>query len=142
MKTLIFFILLFTSVVFSESGYGQTGKTIIRLQEAEQACLDSGVNMLGCTRNFYSQMDSLLNVVYKNLRGTLESSQKSLLKKEQKLWLQKRDAYFKKTLSEFKKKNPNRTEGTAQDDAMYMYESNAEFVKNRILNLLGRFKNK
>ena len=120
--------------------HAQTAKTIVRLEEAEQACLDSGVYMLGCSKKFYLQMDSLLNVVYLQLRSTLNNTQKDSLRKEQRLWLIKRDAFFKKTLAGFKKKNPGRSEDTAQDDAMFMYQYNSEFVKKRILDLMGRLK--
>jgi uncharacterized protein YecT (DUF1311 family) len=140
MKTLFLFISIVAATFISINLHAQNGKTIVRIEEAEQACLDSGVNMLGCAKKFYFQMDSLLNVVYSNLRLTLDSSQKAVLKKEQQLWLIKRDAYFKKTFAVFKKKNPDRWEDTAQDDAMLMYESNSEFVKNRILYLMWKLK--
>lgn len=130
-------IFILASTFISQRSSAQTGKTILHLEEAQQACLDSGVYMLGCSRKFYFQMDSLLNVVYINLRSNLDSSKKARLKKEQRSWLVKRDAHFKKTLAEFKRKNPGRSEETAQDDAMFMYESNAEFVKGRVLTLIG-----
>lgn len=98
--------------------------------------------MFGCAKKFYFQMDSMLNVIYFKLRSTLDTSKQTGLKKEQKLWLAKRDTYFKKTFSEFKKKNPNNSPyGSAwgaQDDAMFMYNDNAEFIKSRVLILLRK----
>ena len=133
--------LLISLFVYSASS-AQTGKTIERLESAEQNCLDSGTNMIGCAQTFYFQMDSLLNVVYTQLRSSLDSSQKSALKKDQKVWLAKRSLFFKKTLNTFKKKNPDKSPYGlaigAQDDAMIMCDDNAEFVKNRVLILLGR----
>jgi len=140
MKTLLLYISVVAAAFIPVNSPAQNGKTIVRMEEAEQACLDSGVYMPGCAKKFYFQMDSLLNIVYTELRLTLDSSQKVALKKEQKLWLIKRDTYFKKALAGFKKKNPGRSEDTAQDDAMLMYESNAEFVKNRILYLMEKLK--
>jgi len=93
MRTLLLFIFISVSLLVSKSLQAQNAKTIVRLQEAEQACLDSGVYMLGCAKKFYLQMDSLLNVVYLQLRSTLNSAQKDSLRKQQRLWLIKRDAF-------------------------------------------------
>ncbi|WP_310558579.1 hypothetical protein [Flavobacterium sp.] len=47
--------------------------TIDALEKKNQECLDKGVNMLNCSQNYYIQMDSLLNVVYKRIKGELNS---------------------------------------------------------------------
>ena len=137
------FIFIFTFLFcISLTGIAQTEKTIDSLETQYQNCLDKGEYMFGCTKKFYSQIDSMLNVVYFKLRSTLDTTQKAKLKIEQKAWLIKRDTYFKKTLKEFKTKNPdNSPYGSAfgaQDDAMFMYDDNAKFVKDRILTLIKR----
>jgi uncharacterized protein YecT (DUF1311 family) len=40
-------------------------------------------------------MDSLLNIVYNDLRRKLSTKEKDLLKQEQLAWLKERDRYFK-----------------------------------------------
>ncbi len=126
------------------SGNAQAEKIINRLETQYQSCLDKGEYMLGCTKNFYFQMDSMLNVVYLKLHSTLSTSQKAKLKIEQKAWLLKRDIYFKMTLKEFETKNqdisPSGPAFGAQNDAMFMYDDNAKFVKDRVLVLIKRLK--
>jgi len=130
------------STCFLLTGHAQTKKTIDSLESQYQHCLDNGRYMFGCSKVFYSQMDSMLNVVYFKLRSTLETTEKAKLKSDQREWLSERDAYFKKTLKVFKDNNPdNSPYGSAfgaQDDAMIMFDDNASFVKTRVLELLKR----
>ena len=70
--------------------------------------------MLNCSRAYYSQMDSLLNVVYNNIRRPLDLAEKSALKQEQIKWLHKRDAYFKKIDKEYAEEN---SQGFAGNDS-------------------------
>lgn len=124
-------------------GFSQTMKTIDSLETAHQHCLDDvKYSMLRCEKYFYAQMDSLLNVVYWRLYDNLNTSQKADFKKEQKLCLLSRDAYFKKTLKTFKDKNPDVSPyGSAfgaQDDAMLMYSDNTSFVEDRVIELIKK----
>lgn len=122
--------------------FSQTRSVLDSLENRYQACLDKGKNMFGCAKLFYQQMDSLLNVQYKQLRSSCDSVQKENLKQEQLKWLAKRDAYFKQTLNTFKSKNPKAdpfgNAFGAQDDAMSMFDDNATFVKKRLLELIGK----
>lgn len=118
---------------------GQKNTTIDKLEQEYTACLDKGKTMLGCARIFYRQMDSMLNVQYTKLRISCDQIQAKNLKEEQVAWLAKRDEYFKKTLAEFKKKNPGAdpygSSFGARDDAMIMFDNNATFVKSRVVAL-------
>jgi uncharacterized protein YecT (DUF1311 family) len=142
MINLKFIIFLTLLLAISSTGLTQTANTIDSLENQYQGCLDQGDYMFGCTKKFYFQMDSMLNGAYFKLRSTLDTTQQSELKREQKSWLVKRDLYFKKTFKEFKRKNPdNSPYGSAfgaQDDAMFMYDDNAQFVEERVLKLLKR----
>lgn len=118
-------------------------KTIDSLEEAHQRCLDTvQYSMLHCEKAFYFQIDSLLNVVYRRLYNSLNTPQKAVLKKEQRLWLVSRDTYFKKTLKTFKDKNPDAlpygSAFGAQDDAMFMYADNSAFVEDRVIELMKK----
>lgn len=83
-----------------------------------------------------------MNVVYWKLYKSLSTPQKASLKKEQKLWLIKRDTYFKKTLKIFTDANPGKLPygGAfgAKDDAMFMYSDNSAFVKDRVIELVKK----
>jgi len=120
--------------------FAQSEKTIDSLTTKYQTCLDEGKNMLDCSKLFYRQMDSMLNVVYFKQYSKLDSAHKIQLRNEQRLWLKSRDLFFKKTLNRFKQKNPGISPvgnaSGAEDDAMIMLDENAEFVKERIILLL------
>lgn len=129
----IFILFLFLPI----SMFSQTRETVDSLEEKCQACLDKGEFMLGCSYRFYGQMDSLMNQVYNNIRARLDSSGNATLKKEQKDWLKKRDQFFRKTNAEVEKKKKEYGY-TPQDDLMTMYEDNARYVQDRIIELLKK----
>ncbi|HVA99542.1 MAG TPA: lysozyme inhibitor LprI family protein [Bacteroidia bacterium] len=128
----VFVLIVFSFLSFA--CFSQSEKTIDSLQNQYQGCLDKGECMLCCTQIFYAQMDSLLNVTYFKLRSTLDSTDRKTLYKSQKNWLKKRDAYFKKALTEFENENGG------IDDMMIMDDKNAQYVEARVLILLERFK--
>lgn len=92
--------------------------------------------MLGCTRWYYSQMDSLLNVVYKNIHYQSDAAGKDRLKTEQKKWLTKRDVYFKKL-----EKEPHTEIAPGiltRDEAMIMTDQKADYVRERVEVLIRK----
>lgn len=103
------------------------------LKVQNQKCLDKGEDMLGCSRKYYIQMDSLLNVVYKNCRSKLSLIQQQELKKKQLLWLANRDIKFKKIDSE------NSGLGNGLDDLMAKTQEKADFVSERISFLIANY---
>lgn len=128
----IFLLILYLGITcFS---FAQTLKTVDSIENECQVCLDKGVFMLGCSINYYYQMDSLLNKIYNQLRTNRDSTQKEVLKKEEKEWLTRRNKYFKKLETNLSK--AINEHGPVQDDEMFMYEDKARFVRNRILQLL------
>ncbi len=135
-------ILLLILIPVCSTCFAQSEKTIDSLTKKYQTCLDEGKNMLDCSKLFYRQMDSMLNVVYFKQYSKLDSANKIQLRNEQRLWLKSRDVFFKKTLNRFKQKYPGKSPFSsaygAEDDAMIMHDENAEFVKERILILLKK----
>ncbi|WP_278251848.1 lysozyme inhibitor LprI family protein [Sabulibacter ruber] len=95
--------------------------------------------MLGCSQLYYSQMDSLLNVVYNKLRRPLDPSGKAALKNEQLKWLGKRDAYFKKVDKEYAAENSNGFAGN--DSRMIAIDDKAQFVRKRVEELIKKLGN-
>ena len=123
MKTTLF--LLF-SLFFVGKSFAQAASEVQKIEEKYQLCLDEGVNMLGCTNRFYTEMDSVLNSVYNTYRATLAQAEKDKLKAEQKAWLTERDAYFKKQNQVLDKNNG------VVDFTMKIRNENAIFVKKRV----------
>jgi uncharacterized protein YecT (DUF1311 family) len=112
-------------------------KTIDSLQTQYQLCLDKGQNMLGCSKVFYYQMDSLLNLRYKQLRLTCDSIQKENLKDEQLEWLSKRDKQFLKNQKQTNKEAKKEGYDVGQDEKMVLTDTNAMYVKQRVIELLN-----
>jgi uncharacterized protein YecT (DUF1311 family) len=119
------------------SGYccfAQTNPTtrgISKLDSAYQICLDKGENMPGCSERYYSQMDSMLNVVYNLLRIRSDTAGRKHLKAEQKEWLSNRDEYFNSLPD-------NEKDLQGEDKEMDIADKKAGYVRKRVLELLGR----
>jgi len=137
LKCNLVFILLF---VMLSRGFSQTIQTVDSLQTHYLGCLDEGSNMTACAKDFYTKMDSLLNVVYNKLQSTLNEPEKAALRKDQAVWLLKRDMYFKETALQLQKNNQQKStiKKTGQDNAIMMYDANASFLKQRLIVLLKK----
>ena len=128
MYRLLFLIILSFSLVDSK---GQNSQTIYSLENKYQSCLDEGKNMLECTKLFYSEIDSLLNKVYKEYYLANKVNQNSI-KKQQRIWIKKRDLYISKlsydnTLSK-------------EDNQMVLMDETTQYVKRRVLYFINLLK--
>jgi uncharacterized protein YecT (DUF1311 family) len=132
MQNIIVVILLAISI----NGNTQTLKTVKDLKSSYQICLDQGNYMAGCSIDYYNQVDSLLNVVYQNLKHQLNSEDRPKFLQEQKEWLKKRDAYFRK-ITKTTIKEGVFSEGTA-DFEMVVTDKKADFVVERLKVLIER----
>jgi uncharacterized protein YecT (DUF1311 family) len=102
-----------------------------------QNCLDNGIDMLGCSNDYYKQMDNLLNEVYKKAKLKMSSSEIEKLKTEQLNWLKKRDLYFKKAYIEAK----DEADGLGSDDLQMVFvDKKTEYVKDRVVFLIKKYK--
>lgn len=120
----------------SMTGFTQTLKTIDSLEIQLQNCLDEGEYMLGCSKLFYFQMDSILNVRYKQLRFMCDSVQKENLKDEQLEWLAKRDRQFNLNKQQVNKEAKKDGYEGGQNETMFLTEKNASYVKQRVVELI------
>ena len=112
----------------------QTLSSITKIETSYQTCLDKGKNMKGCSYKFYKQVDSLLNVTYKNLKLKLNAEQIKRLQMEHKVWLLKRDIYFKVAYDEVKETGID--EGT-EDFIMIYNDKKIQFVIARLIVLIN-----
>jgi len=127
-----FLITLFS--IFTFSAQAQTLKELAGIDEKYQACLDKGDMMLNCSQDYYSQMDSLLNVAYNKLRRPMNQDERAVLKSEQLKWLGKRDAQFKKIDKEYSSFGGN-------DGIMMVTNAKALFVRKRVEELIRKLEN-
>ena len=120
-------------ILFGYCSNAQSLKTLDQLEESYQACLDKGINMLGCSEAYYLQMDSMLNVVYKQYRAKLNSSLRSKLKTDQIKWLSSRDNYFKNIILDSEEQALSK-----EDKEMVIIDKKAQFVRDRVIELLKK----
>lgn len=133
--TLVFIFFVFLSF----TGQAQTLEELTTMDKKYKACLDRGINIADCSQLYYSQMDSLVNVVYHNLQRSITQSEKAGLKNEQQKWLVKRDAYFKKVDKKFEAENSSGFAG--KDSRMIAIDEKAQFVRKRVEELLKNLDN-
>jgi len=134
-RNLIITIVIYLFIGSPNFSLAQPNVVLKTLQDKYQKCLDQGANMVSCSLKYYEQMDSLLNVQYKILRSKCDSIQKANLKDEQLSWLKNRDMAFK--LNKKKSKEELNTNGISggQDEQMLVHDKNAEYVKQRVIEL-------
>ncbi len=131
----VFFIL----VGFTFSSIGQIPKEQIKkelssMNNIHQQCLDKGDDMLGCATVFYNQMDSMLNVVYRQFRAQLDTVKFKQLKKEQLQWLADRNKNFKQL-----DKEAGSNELGSDVGHIYSENQKAAFIYDRIIFLLEKW---
>lgn len=117
-------------------GNCQTSSSVEKIETSYQTCLDKGKNMKACAYKFYIQADSLLNATYKKLKLKLNTQEFNQVKKEQQMWLLKRDIYFKVAYDEVKAQKEI-VEGT-EDFTMIYTDKKSQFVIARAKVLLNR----
>lgn len=135
LRRVVFLGLLLT---FPLSLEAQNLKDISNFETEYQACLDKGIDMQGCSVSYYQKSDSLLNVVYKQLKLKLNLQEQSVLRSEQKKWLVYRDIYFKKAYLEAKKENGDSDKG--HNFIMFLYDKKMNYVLNRVKELSIRLE--
>ncbi|BDU25962.1 lysozyme inhibitor LprI family protein [Flavobacterium sp. GSB-24] len=127
-------VILFVLIALKSNS--QTLETVSKLKSEYQKCLDKGSAMSNCSYAYYNQSDSLLNIVYKNLKNKISPKEQSKLKKEQLDWLKKRDQYFQQLYTDTKKQGIF-TEGTRDFD-MVIYDEEANYVFARVKELIRK----
>ena len=131
----IFATLFLFGLQYTFDAKAQSKATIAIIDSVYQNCLDQGENMLGCTQNYYAEMDSLLNVVYKKLI-IKHPEQKAAIKQEEIKWLKTRDEAFKKLENNTEYNKLLETVG--RDGVMMITDDEAKIVKERLFELINQ----
>lgn len=90
--------------------------------------------MENCSCEFRYQVDSILNIVYNNVRRSLNAQQKETLKQEELVWLKKREANHDKS-----RKESYREGMYGHDVGAIACEADADYVKERIFILIKKW---
>lgn len=126
-------VFLFVANCYSQSS---NIKKVESIEFNYQNCLDSGIDMLGCSKKYYFFCDKLLNEVYQSIRAKLTTTDKEKLKNEQLKWLKQRDAFFKRAYILAKEEAVD----LPQEDLEMIYiDKKGDFVKERVKFLIKKF---
>ncbi len=141
MKILTYLLLVALIFGCSSSIADSYRKTLDSLEKQHQTELDKGERMVLVEQEYGITMDSMLNVVYKDLMLKLNDSEKKNLRIAQREWIKKRDIEFEEL---WKPLNEMTTEiGFAPQDArMMVYSQEAIYIKKRVLELVDQLEEK
>lgn len=116
--------------------FAQTSKSAVdSLEKRYEICLAEGKSQYNCALQYYTQMDSLLNAVYRQLYDNLDHQRRESLQISQAQWEEKRQTYFKDIDIRAEKKRPKTLAGL--DDDMIVTDNKAAFLKTRVIELLA-----
>ena len=90
-KILIMFLILVISIIGFAGYENDMAARMKPIEEKTQQQLDTGVNMLGATKNLEQAWDTELNKIYKLLMSKLSGQQQTKLRNEQLAWIKERD---------------------------------------------------
>lgn len=141
MKILTYLSLVVLTLGCSSSIADSYRKKIESLEKQQQTELDKGERMMLVEQEYEITMDSMLNVVYKDLMLKLNDVEKKNLRTEQREWIKQRDIEFVELWEPI---NEMTTEiGFIPEDArMIVYSQKANYIKKRVLELVDKFGEK
>jgi uncharacterized protein YecT (DUF1311 family) len=138
-KTL--YAILITLILSSCSDRKDYRGQLEQLDKEHQNCLDKGERMMDCSYQYSKQMDSMLNVVYKDLMSTYDTEHKNKLRTEERIWIQKRDKELKRIYNTINKLRETE-DLVPQDDMMIAYDEKAELIRKRVIELIDKYEGK
>ena len=141
MKTLAYLLLGALIWGCDSSRVDNYRKALESLEIKHQAELDKGERMMIVEQEYKVSMDSMLNVVYKELVLKLNDTQKENLRIEQLEWMRQRDIEFeelRKPLTEM----TNDFGFVPQDARMVVYSQQANYIRKRVLELVDKLEEK
>jgi uncharacterized protein YecT (DUF1311 family) len=138
MKQLIYSITIIF-ILLSCSDKKDYRKQLEKLDNERQRCLDHGERMMDCSYQYSQQMDSMLNVVYKDLMTHYDKEDKNQLRLEERTWIQKRDKELKRIYNNINKKR-EKEDWLPQDDRMIAYDEEAKLIRKRVIELIDKYE--
>lgn len=131
-------LLLFLSLMVGVQTFAQTKRAVVdSLEKGYQRCLAQTRYTYGCALEYYQQMDSMLDIVYRQLYSRLDTSRRRNLKVEQGLWIEKKESYFKLLDTRVEKFRSKTLAGL--DDQAIATDQKAAYIKERVTALIKSF---
>ena len=132
-------LLLCVSLCVSLNVFSQVSKTTVdSLELRYQQCLGEGNNIHNCALQYYTQMDSLVNTVYRQLYSKLDNNRRESLQVSQQVWVERKDAYFRNI--EIRAEKKRRLTLPGLNDDMIVTDNKAEYLKSRVIELLTNIR--
>jgi len=110
--------------------------SVNRIDVSCKNCEDSGGKISYCEFVRNTALDSILNVVYKELRKEMDAASFGKLRDEQREWLKQRDDNNSANTAKMDKGDG----GNATDRALVIVKSDSDFLEKRIVYLTKKIK--
>ncbi len=115
--------------------YGQAD-VIEDIESVHKSCLQIKFDSVACSRLYFFQLDSMVNIVFAKAKMTVSGDEKIALIKDQLSWAAKKETFYKRQDQNFLY---NLQEGAWKKDMIRVtYEEKAEFLLKRIKLLLKK----
>lgn len=124
-------VLLLAFQARSQSNYPDA---LSKLEQEYQQCQSKSNNLLGCSQQYYQQLEGLLQAVQKDAGASLKANQKAAFKSAQSAWNQKKTTYFRELPASIKADNEDLAGPELQ---AAIIDKKAEFLVERINELMG-----
>lgn len=127
---------MFLLVITTLFSHAQTAKTIDEMESVHKECMRIKEDSTVCSRRFLAQMDSMLLIVFNEVKQNTADDKQPTLIVEQAAWNKKKGEFFKKQDETFVY---NLKDGSwTKDMIRLIYRQKADYVLKRIRVLLKR----
>ncbi len=126
---ILFVLLLLSQTVNSQNFTIELNK----IKSNNQQCLNKGKHMYSCAMEYYQKSDSLLNVVYSQIKNNLVHPEQQALIKAQSDWIEMRNKKFVQISKD------DISLGTGMDNKMVKIQKKADFISERTTFLINQY---
>ncbi|WP_298737186.1 lysozyme inhibitor LprI family protein [uncultured Chitinophaga sp.] len=131
-------LLLFLSLLVGVRTFAQTRRAAVdSLEMNYQLCLAQSRYTYGCALEYYQKMDSMLDIVYRQLYASLDTTRRRNLKVDQSGWLERKASYFKLLDTRVEKFRTKTLAGL--DDQAISTDQKAAYIKERVTALIKNY---
>lgn len=129
-------LLIMITVLATATTFAQTANTIDEMEAVHKECIRIKEDSVVCSRKFLAQMDSMVNIVFNEVKAKVAADEKAALVQDQMSWTKKKGEFFKKQDDTFVY---NLQEGIWKKDMIRItYQQKADYLLKRIRLLLKK----
>jgi uncharacterized protein YecT (DUF1311 family) len=129
-------LLTMITMLATATTFAQTANTIDEMEAVNKECIRIKEDSVVCSRKFLAQMDSMVNIVFNEVKAKVAADEKAALVQDQMSWTKKKGEFFKKQDDTFVY---NLQEGIWKKDMIRItYQQKADYLLKRIRLLLKK----